>query len=287
MGKPQHGGNHAQQATVERHAALPHRKNLQRVGEVVAGLVEQAVPQPPANDHAHHAEEKNVLDILARPGAGAGDGGKGLVPQAARAQEHEQPKRHQIRDAVPVNGEGPNCRATGSMWGKSAWWAVLCPQAMTGLAWGQRALRAKAQRSQAWARERDGCNFGIIDKHSHLHSHPSNWFRPSAPWPVLCRARALPRPPPWLQSLLRKRLGNREDRGGPGARHLVRVMRSELSPTDLCEPRGFLATVARGLVANLFRRRTLEQAYLEYLVALPEEQALPSDQAKPSRPCWR
>ena len=113
MGKPQHGGNHAQQATVERHAALPHRKNLQRVGEVVAGLVEQAVPQPPANDHAHHAEEKNVLDILARPGAGAGDGGKGLVPQAARAQEHEQPKRHQIRDAVPVNGEGAQLQGNG------------------------------------------------------------------------------------------------------------------------------------------------------------------------------
>lgn len=46
-------------------------------------------------------------------------------------------------------------------------------------------------------------------------------------------------------------------------------------------PRGFLATVARGLVADLFRRRTLEQAYLEYLVALPEEQApSPEDQAQ-------
>lgn len=78
---------------------------------------------------------------------------------------------------------------------------------------------------------------------------------------------------PWLQSLLRKRLGNREDAADLAHDTFVRVMRSELSPTDLCEPRGFLATVARGLVADLFRRRTLEQAYLEYLVALPEEQA--------------
>lgn len=78
---------------------------------------------------------------------------------------------------------------------------------------------------------------------------------------------------PWLQSLLRKRLGNREDAADLAHDTFVRVMRSELSPTDLCEPRGFLATVARGLVADLFRRRTLEQAYLEYLVALPEDQA--------------
>ena len=86
---------------------------------------------------------------------------------------------------------------------------------------------------------------------------------------------------PWLQSLLRKRLGNREDAADLAHDTFVRVMRSELSPTDLCEPRGFLATVARGLVADLFRRRTLEQAYLEYLVALPEEQApSPEDQAQ-------
>lgn len=86
---------------------------------------------------------------------------------------------------------------------------------------------------------------------------------------------------PWLQSLLRKRLGNREDAADLAHDTFVRVMRSELSPTDPCEPRGFLATVARGLVADLFRRRTLEQAYLEYLVALPEEQApSPEDQAQ-------
>ncbi len=93
---------------------------------------------------------------------------------------------------------------------------------------------------------------------------------------------------PWLQSLLRKRLGNREDAADLAHDTFVRVMRSELSPTDLCEPRGFLATVARGLVADLFRRRTLEQAYLEYLAALPEEQApSPRTRPKPSKPCWR
>ena len=72
---------------------------------------------------------------------------------------------------------------------------------------------------------------------------------------------------PWLQSLLRKRLSNREDAADLAHDTFVRVMRSELSPADLREPRGFLATVARGLVADLFRRRTREQASQEYLGA--------------------
>jgi RNA polymerase sigma-70 factor (ECF subfamily) len=42
---------------------------------------------------------------------------------------------------------------------------------------------------------------------------------------------------------------------------------------ELRQPRDFLATVARGLVADLFRRRSLEQAYLDALSAHGESLA--------------
>ena len=38
----------------------------------------------------------------------------------------------------------------------------------------------------------------------------------------------------------------------------------------LNEPRHYLATIARGLVIDLYRRRSLEQAYLEALALRPE-----------------
>lgn len=38
---------------------------------------------------------------------------------------------------------------------------------------------------------------------------------------------------------------------------------------DIREPRQYLSTVAKGLVIDLFRRRALEQSYLEALASLP------------------
>lgn len=85
---------------------------------------------------------------------------------------------------------------------------------------------------------------------------------------------------PWLQSLLRKRLGNAEDAADLAQDTFLRVMRSSVPQQDILEPRRYLATIARGLVADLFRRRTLEQAYLDYLTTLPEALApSPEEQA--------
>ena len=105
-GKPQLRHQHAQHAAVKAHAALPDEKDLQRMGGVVARFVEQAVTQPPAHHHAHHAEEQNVLDVPARPGARPGDRRIRLVAQAQAGQEKKQAKGGQIRQAVPVNGQG-------------------------------------------------------------------------------------------------------------------------------------------------------------------------------------
>lgn len=85
---------------------------------------------------------------------------------------------------------------------------------------------------------------------------------------------------PWLQNLLRKRLGNREDAADLAQDTFVRLLRAPVPQEEIREPRRYLATIARGLVADLLRRRTLEQAYLEYLAQLPEPLApSPEEQA--------
>ena len=48
------------------------------------------------------------------------------------------------------------------------------------------------------------------------------------------------------------------------------VGRCLLYTSTLREPRSYLATIARGLLIDLWRRRALEQAYLQVLESLPE-----------------
>jgi len=85
----------------------------------------------------------------------------------------------------------------------------------------------------------------------------------------------------WLQNWLRSRLGNVMDAEDVAQDTFVRVIRSRQDVASLRKPRGFLVTVARGLTIGLFRRRSLEQQYLDALAHLPkpewpseEEQAL-------------
>ena len=65
-GDERHRRQHAEEAAVERHAALPDREDLQRMREVVARLVEQHVAQAPAEDHADDAAEQQVVELRAR-----------------------------------------------------------------------------------------------------------------------------------------------------------------------------------------------------------------------------
>ncbi|MDR3443929.1 MULTISPECIES: sigma-70 family RNA polymerase sigma factor [unclassified Dyella] len=73
----------------------------------------------------------------------------------------------------------------------------------------------------------------------------------------------------WLRGWLRHRLGNESDAADLAQDTFVRVIRSRQAP-EIRQPRDFLATVARGLVVDFFRRRTFEQAYLEALAQQPE-----------------
>jgi RNA polymerase sigma-70 factor (ECF subfamily) len=77
----------------------------------------------------------------------------------------------------------------------------------------------------------------------------------------------------WLLALLRRRL--RCPHGAADMAHdtFVRVLlKPEVLP-GLREPRAYLGTIARGLLYDHWRRRSLEQAWLDTLAALPEDTA--------------
>ncbi|ALM87306.1 RNA polymerase subunit sigma [Bordetella sp. N] len=74
----------------------------------------------------------------------------------------------------------------------------------------------------------------------------------------------------WLTGWLRSRVGCQNDAADLAQDTFIRVLQSSVA-ASLREPRTYLATVARGLVIDLWRRRALEQAYLQVLATLPEE----------------
>lgn len=73
----------------------------------------------------------------------------------------------------------------------------------------------------------------------------------------------------WLNGWLRRRLGCAENAADLAQDTFVRVLTLR-TLGDLREPRAYLSSVARGLMIDLFRRRALEQAYLQSLAAAPQ-----------------
>jgi RNA polymerase sigma-70 factor (ECF subfamily) len=73
----------------------------------------------------------------------------------------------------------------------------------------------------------------------------------------------------WLCGWLRKRLGCVDHAADLAQDTFVRVL-TQRSTQPLREPRAYLSTIARSLMIDMFRRRALEQAYLETLAARPE-----------------
>jgi RNA polymerase sigma-70 factor (ECF subfamily) len=76
----------------------------------------------------------------------------------------------------------------------------------------------------------------------------------------------------WLQGWLRRKLGDSFVAADLAQDTFVSVI-EDGTAAGIREPRPFLATVARRLVAHRYRRQALEQAYLETLAALPQELA--------------
>lgn len=74
----------------------------------------------------------------------------------------------------------------------------------------------------------------------------------------------------WLQGWLRRKLGNAVDAADLAQDTFIRVLSKHEAP-DVLVPRAYLSTIARGLVADFFRRQDLERTYLDTLAALPEQ----------------
>ena len=73
----------------------------------------------------------------------------------------------------------------------------------------------------------------------------------------------------WLRHWLRRRLPCGENAADLAQDTFVRVLSSRKA-FDVREPRAYLSSIARSLMIDGFRRRALEQSYLDALAALPE-----------------
>jgi RNA polymerase sigma-70 factor (ECF subfamily) len=82
----------------------------------------------------------------------------------------------------------------------------------------------------------------------------------------------------WLRSWLQKKLGCAAQAADLTHDTFLRLLCS--APVEnLVEPRAFLTTVAKRVLANHYRRREVERAYLEALALLPPAHA-PSPEAR-------
>lgn len=84
----------------------------------------------------------------------------------------------------------------------------------------------------------------------------------------------------WLYGWLRRKLGNACDAADLAHDTFVRVMVSRRLPAQPGEePRALLTHIAKGLIADHWRRQDVERAYLEALAHLPDSE-VPSPETR-------
>lgn len=85
----------------------------------------------------------------------------------------------------------------------------------------------------------------------------------------------------WLRAWLRRRLGCSDRAADLAQDTFLRVLTTRQAADTAAwrEPRAYLTTIARNLVADHWRRQELERAYLEALAAQPEP-LVPSPEAQ-------
>lgn len=76
----------------------------------------------------------------------------------------------------------------------------------------------------------------------------------------------------WLQGWLRRKMGNACDAADLAHDTFLRVLARRDTP-GLLAPRAYLGAIARGLVADFFRHKDIERAYLDAVAAMPEAHA--------------
>lgn len=77
----------------------------------------------------------------------------------------------------------------------------------------------------------------------------------------------------WLQSWLRRRLGDASDAADLAHDTFLRLLGGRSQPRfgSMAEARAYLRTTAQNLCINLWRRQEIERAWLETLAATPED----------------
>lgn len=73
----------------------------------------------------------------------------------------------------------------------------------------------------------------------------------------------------WLKEWLRKKLGNTSDAADLAQDTFVRIIKLQ-NAAEIQEPRTYLATVAKSILIDFIRRKTLERAYLEAIAEMPQ-----------------
>ncbi|MCM8566648.1 sigma-70 family RNA polymerase sigma factor [Thauera linaloolentis] len=77
----------------------------------------------------------------------------------------------------------------------------------------------------------------------------------------------------WLSAWLRAKMGNKADAEDLAQDTFIRVLCAHTSTQmALREPRAYLATVAGRLLANFYRRQSIERTYLEVLANMPQSE---------------
>lgn len=82
----------------------------------------------------------------------------------------------------------------------------------------------------------------------------------------------------WLRGLLYRRLGNAEDAADLAHDAFVRLVVKPRKLHSTGSARAYLSAVARGLCIDLWRRREIEQAWLDTLASQPEAEAPSAEQ---------
>lgn len=77
----------------------------------------------------------------------------------------------------------------------------------------------------------------------------------------------------WLAGWLRRKLGNGHDAADLAHDTFLCILAAR-NAAAIEEPRKYLATIAKGLVVDRFRRQSIETAWLETLAARPEPLAV-------------
>lgn len=73
----------------------------------------------------------------------------------------------------------------------------------------------------------------------------------------------------WIYNWLCKKLASRDDAADLTQDTFVKVLQKDM-PEGIIEPRAYLTKIAHDLMVNFYRRKSLEQAYIEAISQLPE-----------------